>query len=217
MPKKIELKEIIGVKFGKLTPITEIEKRKGVRVFLCECDCGRTAEPTLHGLRRGNSKSCGCERIKNVRDANSTHGLSNHKLFKTWKGARDRCHNESDPSYKNYGKRGVKMFSQWIQSPKEFINWVEQNLGEKPKGATLDRCDNGRGYEPGNIRWASTMEQVLNRRSTVNINHNGITMSQAHWCDALNFPRCTIAQRIRRGWDIKKALDTPLRVKRRQE
>jgi len=33
---------------------------------------------------------------------------------------------------------------------------------------TLDRIDNDRGYEPGNVRWASRTEQVLNRRINSN-------------------------------------------------
>lgn len=39
-------------------------------------------------------------------------------------------------------------------------------MGEKPEGATLDRIDNERGYEPTNCRWATYTEQIRNRGVT---------------------------------------------------
>ena len=44
-----------------------------------------------------------------------------------------------------------------------FLEYVEENLGEKPEGYTLDRIDNNKGYYPGNLRWADISLQNANR------------------------------------------------------
>jgi hypothetical protein len=45
----------------------------------------------------------------------------------------------------------------------------EQNkvahVGHRPRsGLTIDRIDNDRGYEPGNVRWATRFQQAASQR-----------------------------------------------------
>ena len=89
-----------------------------------------------------------------------------HYLYKTWDMIRQRCYNPNYPHYKNYGARGIVMFDGWKDSFVAFSKYVDENLGHRPDGYTLDRIDNDRGYEPGNLRWASHSEQMHNRRAT---------------------------------------------------
>ena len=63
------VKDLTGQKFGKLTVIrpTKERKNRGV-VWECKCDCGNTAFVTNGSLVSGNTKSCGCLHMKNIKD-----------------------------------------------------------------------------------------------------------------------------------------------------
>ena len=52
------------------------------------------------------------------------------------------------------------MYEPWIDDPVAFISYI----GQPPSSShTLDRIDNSKGYLPGNIRWATPLEQGSNK------------------------------------------------------
>ncbi len=54
------------------------------------------------------------------------------------------------------------MCPEWVKSFKEFFS----HIGPKPSPElTLDRIDNKKGYEPGNVWWATRKQQSRNRGS----------------------------------------------------
>ena len=65
MSKRLDL---TGKKFGKLTVIKEVERKGYNRYWQCECDCGTVKNIRQSSLTSGNSKSCGCDRKRKVRD-----------------------------------------------------------------------------------------------------------------------------------------------------
>jgi len=67
MPKKIN--DLTKMKFGQLTVIRQIEKRKyGHQViWLCRCSCGNETEVSSTNLLSGNTKSCGCNKRKDLK------------------------------------------------------------------------------------------------------------------------------------------------------
>lgn len=81
--------------------------------------------------------------------------------YYAWRNMRSRCLNESDPSYKNYGCRGIFVCPEWDS----FDRFME-DMGRRPDGTTLDRIDAGGGYSKGNCRWATWTVQSLNKRTT---------------------------------------------------
>lgn len=52
------------------------------------------------------------------------------------------------------------MAPEWLHDFEAFFAYI----GPRPPGLTLERVDNERGYEPGNVTWATRSEQARNRR-----------------------------------------------------
>ena len=93
-----------------------------------------------------------------------TEKLRQHVLYVTWENMIQRCHNPNNHGYVDYGGRGIQVYPAWRES-RVFLKYCDEVLGPKPQGYSLDRIDNNRGYEPGNINahggWVS-VENVTN-------------------------------------------------------
>ena len=114
----------------------------------------------------------------NKKDNRFVHGLSGHKLYGTYHAMIDRCHNEKNIKYNYYGGRGIKVYDKWREDISSFLEYVDDTLGDRPKGYTLDRIDNSKGYEPGNLKWSNREEQNINQRLRKNITgHRNIEFS----------------------------------------
>jgi len=88
-----------------------------------------------------------------------------------------RCTNPNIRFYEDYGGRGITVCDRWLWSYEAFI----LDVGRKPSSKhTLDRVDNDRGYEPGNVRWATQSEQLRNRRTT-KLNALGVVLVREMW------------------------------------
>jgi hypothetical protein len=77
---------------------------------------------------------------------------------------RQRCSDAGCDDYRDYGARGIRVCDRWQQDFTAFL----ADMGERPSPKhELDRIDNSRGYEPGNVRWATRTQQARNTRATV--------------------------------------------------
>lgn len=70
-----------------------------------------------------------------------------------------RCENPEAKGYEYYGGRGVTVCEAWHS----YENFVA-DMGQRPKGRTLDRENPYGNYERGNCRWATPAEQAANKR-----------------------------------------------------
>lgn len=90
-----------------------------------------------------------------------THGMSKTPLFNRWKQIKRKTTKPKATGYKNYGGRGIKMCDEWMLSFQSFYDY----LGEPPTlKHTIERINNDKGYEPGNVKWATYHEQMINKR-----------------------------------------------------
>jgi hypothetical protein len=99
------------------------------------------------------------------------------KEFAAWQNMRYRCSpGNSHVSSKYYEGRGIQICAQWSN----FLQFL-QDVGPRPEGKYhLDRIDNSKGYEPGNVRWAPLLTSYLNR-STNGRPPKGCRFSNGKW------------------------------------
>lgn len=87
--------------------------------------------------------------------------ISRSPEYKAWYAAKHRCTNPNNKYWNHYGGRGIKMCPEWQENFAAFL----AHIGPKPHPKlTLDRIDNDKGYEPGNVQWATMSHQHLNKR-----------------------------------------------------
>jgi hypothetical protein len=104
--------------------------------------------------------------------ADTVHAVSN-----TGAGAKQRCTNPNSGAFADYGGRGIEFR---FPSVRAFAEWVLHNIGPRPTALhSLDRIDNERHYEPGNLRWATRSEQARNKRAYRRTT-NGARIRQLH-------------------------------------
>lgn len=128
-----------------------------------------------------------------------------------WRHIKARCQDPSDPRFPRYGGRGITLWHEW-NSFEPFCSDVCATIGQRPTPLhTLDRIDNARGYEPGNIRWASRKEQTRNREATLFLEYNGQTRSLVEWSAITGIPYKALQVRVLNGWDAARAIETPYR------
>jgi hypothetical protein len=107
--------------------------------------------------------------------ANRQGRMSEHALYDTWRGMKERCTSSSVKGYTRYGGRGISIYFEWLDKsrhPKHkrwckgfcsFLDYIENVLGPKPEGFSLDRIDNSSNYTPGNLRWSCPSLQKKNQ------------------------------------------------------
>lgn len=161
--------EMIGKKFNMLTVLAEAGRTKaGNIIYKCLCSCGEVKNIDGVSIRRGHTKSCGCLLIESCTKnglKRKTHGQSYKKegIYHIWQSLKARCLNESNGSYMNYGGRGITVCDRWRNSFESF----SEDMGQRPKGFTIDRIDTNGNYQPDNCRWATNADQCQNKRNNV--------------------------------------------------
>jgi len=129
------------------------------------------------------------------------------RTYKSWAMMLQRCLNEKDSSYSNYGAKGVSVNERWMKFENFFAD-----MGERPLETTLDRYPSKDGhYEPGNCRWATRREQQNNLKSNVRIIHDGKDLTLSAWSRELKLSYTALKKRHQKG-DKPPRLFRPIEV-----
>lgn len=194
-----------GRQFGNLTVVRFDPESKIQTRWIVRCVCGREKSVFAFSLRSGGSKSCGIEPCV----GRGTHYSTNTRLFNIWSKMRARCECATNPGYKNYGGRGIRVCKAW-QKFENFRAWAESH--GYAETLSIERKDVNGNYTPRNCMWIPILEQSANRRNCLFIGGRpakalaeelGVTIQALHW-------------RVKQGWTGKKLL-RPSRFVKRQK
>ena len=198
--------KLSGKRFGRLVVIGKgkpPERWKSKKYWSCQCDCGKITNVYEGSLIQGRTKSCGCFRKEFTGKSKTTHGLNKTKTHLAWKNMKGRCYNPQSPAYKDYGGRGITVCESWRNSFQTFLD----DMGQCPRGLTIERIDNNGNYSPENCKWATPKEQAINKRCNVNIVYTGVMKTLSEWAKLSDIKYSTLyARLITRKWSAEKAL-----------
>ena len=140
------------------------------------------------------------------------HGRTKSSTYQTWRDMKQRCYNPKCSLFKWYGAKGIGVCARWIDSFESFL----EDMGEKPKGKTLDRINVNGDYEPSNCRWATKKEQANNTTTNVVLSVPGFRGTLAQISERFQIPSPTLRGRYRegkRGADLIAPVQTKFRTK----
>lgn len=89
-------------------------------------------------------------------------GRTTDARYNSYRGIIQRCYGPNHNRYKYYGGKGIGVCERWLKQPDGFVNFCK-DMGRKPEGYSIDRIDPNKDYCPENCRWASSVEQNLNK------------------------------------------------------
>jgi len=164
MGKSIDL---TSKKFGRLTVIKIVSNIDRQHAWECKCDCGTIVQVRAYSLKIGETQSCGCFNLEKTIQRLIKHGLKKDLLYKLWESIIRRTTNIKQQNYKYYGQRGIKIWDNWRNDPKAFIEYCKTLPGWDDPNLTLDRINNNGNYEPGNLRFIDHIQQCNNRRCKI--------------------------------------------------
>lgn len=206
-----------GRRFGRLKVLRRHKESTpaGKARWICRCDCGKRLVVISPSLIAGRTRSCGClhDEISGARLR--THGMSKTQPeYSPWKAMRSRCGNKAHRSYHLYGGRGIRVCSRWSRFTK-FL----KDMGPRPTARhSIERKDPNGDYEPSNCYWATSSQQVRNRRNSLRFEYRGEFLPLADWCERLQVGYDLVYSRIyTHGWSFEDAVAIPVNAKYRNK
>lgn len=136
--------------------------------------------------------------------------LTKHWLYKRVSNVFARCNNKSRKDYHRYGGRGIRCL---FDSHKEFIEYLI-TLENCNKSMQMDRIDNDKNYERGNLRFVEPRENANNRSNNISVDINGETVSANNLSELTGISQSVIKSRISRGLALSAVVAPVYRAER---
>ena len=158
--------------------------------------CWREFTPPNYAVARGRGRYCSrlCS-VAAVTTHGDTAGLCGQRTaeYRAWRHMKTRCFNEKSSDFLNYGGRGIGVCAAWRDSFQAFLI----DMGRRPSPFhSIDRIDTNGDYGPNNCRWATASVQANNRRHTVRVTAQGLTLTISEWAGRLGIKSGTLKSRL---------------------
>lgn len=145
--------------------------------------------------------------IRNHRHGHAARGRQSPEYL-LWCAIIGRCYTPTSTVYAYYGGRGIRVADEW-RTFEGFLRGLA-TLGPKPSPEhSIDRIRSDGDYAPGNIRWATKIEQARNQRNNTLVPFAGLLLCISAWAERVGLNQYMISKRLRRGWSPEDALTTP--------
>lgn len=173
---------------------------------ICTCDAIGWIRKVNGTLRSECCLACAirtkvCAKI--TKHGHACYGLRS-RTHSCWNAMLQRCRNETNASFKDYGARGIFVCERWTR----FKNFLA-DMGEQPPGLSLERKDNDGPYCKENCVWATRRAQARNKRNNRCLSLNGETMTVVEWAERTGISQYTLASRLNvLEWNVERALTT---------
>ena len=191
-----KLKFLENDRFGRWRVISRVEKSHPTK-WLCQCDCGTIKEVSQTSLIQGKSISCGCYHKDKIKENQTTHNMTHSRLYRIYYNIKDRCYNNKNKRFYDYGGRNIVMCSEWKNNFITFMDWSFTN--GYSDNLTIDRIDVNGNYEPNNCRWIHIQEQYNNKRNNVFIELFGYKKTIKEWTSLMGWKYIKYYTRHYRG------------------
>jgi len=125
--------------------------------------------------------------------------------YKIWESIKYRC-----KSRYNYVKKGIQIYLEWSESFDLFYQYLQETIGLRPSSEyQLDREDNTKGYQPGNLRWVTWKQNQRNKSSNRIVTYNDKSQTVADWADETGITQGALLYRLKH-WSVEDALERPV-------
>lgn len=193
--------DLLGKKFGYLTPIEPTHKGKNGYYWDCICDCGKKTNVLATRLTQGTTKSCG--HLQGNKGVGKTHGMRYTKIYACWKNIKIRCTNPDAQNYYLYGGRGITVCERWMTSFENFYEDMKEGYSD---GLSIERIEVNEGYFKENCRWVTMADQAKNKRNTAYITYKGVTKRAFDWAEIIGANPKSLSRRVYLGWSPEECL-----------
>lgn len=188
------------------------------RVGKFKCRCSKDFITLIEHVKRGNTSSCGCVQKERTsiaaKESSKIHGQKLHRLYSVWANMKDRCYNEKNYAYHNYGGRGIRVCDRW----KDINFFINDMFPSYKEGYQIDRIDNDGNYCLENCRWVTPKENSNNRRNNRYVEFDGKKLTLSQWADFTGLKQTTLSSRLNiLKFTVEKALTLPYKGIAKQE
>lgn len=137
--------------------------------------------------------------------------------YGSYLSVKKRCLYPGNSSYSNYGGRGIVICQKLL----DFHGFLEVLQTKPTPKHQIDRIDTFGNYScgrcpecldknwPMNVRWVTPKQNSNNQRTNRKVTYKGETKNLHEWCEFLAIPWSRTFIRLKAGWSVEDAFETP--------